>query len=239
MAACAALLLAAGTGQAHRLDEYLQATIISVEKDRIEAQLRLIPGVAVFPLVLASIDTDTDGVISDAEERAYAERVRRDLSLTINGERLALRLVSSTFGKTEALKEGLGEIELRLVADVPRSGASRTLIFENHHERRIAAYLVNCLAPRDPDIRVTTQDRNYQQSVYQVQYVLAGTHSGRRSMDEGADPWGRAGKIAILLIAALALLWRHMQARLSQAPTKGRDDYPEKVAENSLPLTER
>ena len=216
VAACAALLFAAGTGQAHRLDEYLQATIISVEKDRVEAQLRLIPGVAVFPLVLASIDTDRDGVISDAEERIYAERVRRDLSLKINGERLPLRLISSTFGKTAALKEGLGEIELQFVADVPRSGASRTLIFENHHETWIATYLVNCLAPRDPDLRVMAQDRNYQQSVYQVQYVQAGTHSGRRSMDGGVDSWGWAGKIAILLIAALALLWRHMQARLIQ-----------------------
>ena len=32
---------------AHRLDEYLQATTIAVEKDRLVLQLRLTPGVAV------------------------------------------------------------------------------------------------------------------------------------------------------------------------------------------------
>ena len=44
--------------------------------------MRLIPGVAVFSFVLASIDTNGDGVISEAEQRAYAERVLRDVSLT-------------------------------------------------------------------------------------------------------------------------------------------------------------
>ena len=49
-----------------------------LEKDRVQAQIRLTPGVAVFPIVLAKIDTDADGVISEAEQRAYAERVLGD-----------------------------------------------------------------------------------------------------------------------------------------------------------------
>ena len=53
---------------------------------------------------------------------------------------------------------------------LPRGGPNRRLIFENHHESRIAAYLVNCLVPRDPDIRITAQNRNYQQSFYQLDY---------------------------------------------------------------------
>ena len=49
LAAAGAILLLAGTpASAHRLDEYLQATTISVEKDRVQAQIRLTPGVAVF-----------------------------------------------------------------------------------------------------------------------------------------------------------------------------------------------
>ena len=57
-------------------------------------------------MVLAKIDTDTDGVISDAERQAYAERILRDLSLTVDGDRLRLRLVSSEFARTEEMKEG-------------------------------------------------------------------------------------------------------------------------------------
>ena len=58
--------------------EYLQATTISAEKDRVQAQIRLTPGVAVFPVVLARIDADAGGVISEAEQRAYSERVLDD-----------------------------------------------------------------------------------------------------------------------------------------------------------------
>jgi hypothetical protein len=173
-AACAILLSVGTSASAHRLDEYLQATTISVEKDHVQAQIRLTPGVAVFRKVLAKIDTDQDGVISEAEQRAYAERVLRDLSLTIDGDRLRLRLVSSKFGKIEAMREGRGEIQLEFNADLPRGGPRRRLIFENHHQRRIAAYLVNCLVPRDPDIRVTAQNRNYRQSYYRLDYAQAG-----------------------------------------------------------------
>ena len=169
LAAASAILLVIGTSAfAHRLDEYLQSTTISVERDRVQAQVRLTPGVAVFPTVLANIDTNTDGVISETEQRAYAERVLGDLSLTIDGEPLRLQLVSLKFPKLEEMKEGLGEIQVEFKADVSSGGARRRLIFENQHQNRIAAYLVNCLVPRDPGIRITGQNRNYEQSFYQL-----------------------------------------------------------------------
>lgn len=200
--ACAILLAIGTPASAHRLDEYLQATTISVEKDRVQAQMRLTPGVAVFPIVLAAIDTDGDGVLSEAEQRAYAERLLRDLSLTIDGARLRLRLVAWKFGKTEEMKEGRGDIQLAFNAEVPRSGPNRRLVFENHHQSRIAAYLVNCLVPRDPDIQVTAQHRNYQQSRYELDYVQAGVRSEPQSVT-----W-RSGTVAFLVFAQIALLWR-------------------------------
>src|SRR5258708_26785272 len=110
LAAAGAILLSAGTPSfAHRLDEYLQATMVRVEMDFVGAEIRLTPGIAVFPVVLASIDGDADGLISDAEQSAYAARVLRDLSLTIDGDPVRLRLVSSKFAKIEEMMEGLGE----------------------------------------------------------------------------------------------------------------------------------
>ena len=92
LATAGAILLSVGMPlSAHRLDEYLQATTISVEEDRVQGEIRLTPGVAVSPIVLAKIDTNADDVISEAEQRAYAEAVLRDLSLTIDGDRLRLR----------------------------------------------------------------------------------------------------------------------------------------------------
>ncbi len=49
MSAAAILVLAGTPAFAHRLDEYLQGTIISVEKNRVDFQMTLTPGVAVFP----------------------------------------------------------------------------------------------------------------------------------------------------------------------------------------------
>ena len=162
----------------HRLDEYLQATIFSVEKDRVQAFVRLIPGVAVSSVVLASIDTDADGVLSEAEGRAYAERVLRDFSLTMNGNRLSPQLVSAAFPGTDEMKEGLGEIQIEFTADLPHNnGFKRKLVFENHHQSRIAAYLVNSLVPRDRNIQIVGQSRNENQSFYQLNYVQAGGRS--------------------------------------------------------------
>ena len=57
----------AASASAHRLDEYLQATTIALERDRLVLQLRLTPGVAVAARVLASLDTNGDGTVSEGE----------------------------------------------------------------------------------------------------------------------------------------------------------------------------
>lgn len=191
---------------AHRLDEYLQATLISVEKNQIEAQIRLIPGVAVFPVVLAGIDTDRDGVISKPEQQAYSQQVLRDLSLTVDGDRVRPRLVSMTFPGVEDMKEGLGEIEIRFNAALPVHGTHRRLILENHHQGHIAAYLVNCLVPRDPDIRILAQNRNYVQSFYELDYTQAGARVGVPSFAWWSGRGGLLGLVALLLFTRLSVL---------------------------------
>jgi hypothetical protein len=161
---------------AHRVDEYLQATIFSIERDHVQATMRLAPGIAVSSIVLAGIDTNGDGVFSETEKRAYVERLLGDLSLTIDGNRLTPRLVSMDFPEVGEIKEGLGEIHIEFTAALPAGGPNRRLVFENHHQKDIAAYLVNCLVPRDGDIRIVSQKRNEEQSFYQLDYVQAASH---------------------------------------------------------------
>ena len=169
-----ALVLAYATpGFAHRLDEYLQATTISVSRDRVQVQMRLAPGVAVVSTVLDSLDADANGLISELEQRAYAERVLRDVSFTVDGERVPLRLVSSSFASVDELRRGLGENTLDFDATVPSGSGNRRLVFTNTHRQRIAAYLVNALVPRDPHIRITSQNRDYAQSTYEMAFVEA------------------------------------------------------------------
>ncbi len=159
---------------AHRLDEYLQATILSVEKDHVDASMRLVPGVSVFSIVLASIDTNGDGVISAVEQRTYVESVLRELSVTVDGKGRKPALISWKFPATEEMKEGLGVIEIDFKVDLPPGGPERSITLENHHQNEISAYLVNCLVPHDRSIRVLRQRRNETQSFYQLDYAQSG-----------------------------------------------------------------
>src|SRR5215468_9979956 len=71
-------------GLAHRLDEYLQATLVSIEPGEVHLQINLTPGVAVAEEVLALIDRDRNGTISTNEAAAYGELVKRDLVVRLD-----------------------------------------------------------------------------------------------------------------------------------------------------------
>jgi hypothetical protein len=200
-AAAALFVSTASPAAAHRLDEYLQAALITVERNRVELQVRLSPGVAVLPAVLAGIDTNADGVIAESEQQAYTARVLGDLSLTVDDVRLKPRVVSTSFPAIQEMKEGLGQIRLEFSADLPVNGPKRRLIFENGHRARISAYLVNCLVPRDPDIRFLAQNRNDSQSRYELLYMQAGV-----AWWSGSGLW--IGAAALVLVGRLAILQR-------------------------------
>ncbi len=201
--ASALLLFLQWPASAHRLDEYLQASILSIEKHRIQASMRLIPGVAVSSAVLALIDTDRDGAISQAEQLAYAKRVLHDLSISVDGQVLAPQLISVNVPPLEELKEGLGEIHIEFAASPIAGGSHRRLVFENHHQPAISVYLMNCLVPQDARIGIVAQKRNENQSFYELDFVqtTAGTASssarsvgfasifrlGMRHIAEGSD----------------------------------------------------
>jgi hypothetical protein len=59
---------------------------------------------------------------------------------------------------------------------------------------------VNCLVPRNPDIRIIAQNRNYQQSLHQLDDEQA----------RAVPRLGRAmvGIIALALFTRLVMLWR-------------------------------
>jgi hypothetical protein len=179
--------LAAPAG-AHALDEYLQAVLIGIEKDRITISLRLVPGVAVLPDVLRGMDGNGDGDVSIAERQSYPARVRDDLHLSLNGKRLPLRLISADIPAPKQLAGGVGQMRMEFMTGLPPAPGQRRLVLENRHQSRIAAYLVNSLATIDPDIRLLAQRRNVNQSFYQLDYVQAG------SMPRAAaDDWSGFG----------------------------------------------
>jgi hypothetical protein len=157
---------------AHEVDEYVQAALISLERDHLDVQLRLVAGADVFSQVFASIDTDRDGAVSEAEKQAYAHAIVRDLAFTLNGQRAPAEIVSIALPPVALMKDGLGEIQLALRVPVAGAGSHQKLVLENHHQHAISAYLMNCLKPRDAALRVVSQRRSPDQSRYELDYEL-------------------------------------------------------------------
>jgi hypothetical protein len=176
------LLTAAAPARAHRLDEYLQAAILSVDHGEVEVALHLAPGVAVAPAVVARMDADGDGFISEAEERAYVDCVARDVSLEVDGRRLSLRPVSWRFPSPASMKEGATYVQVSLVASLPGGANERSLVFENHHEAAIATYMANVLQPTDKALTIEHQHRTPDQSRFQVDFLDAHVPAERRWM---------------------------------------------------------
>jgi hypothetical protein len=203
MGVSALLVLSLGGGAAaHRLDEYLQATLIGVTRDGVDVEIHLTPGVAMLPVLMAAIDQDRDGRISSGEERAYAGRVSREVELRVDGVPAPLSLIESNFPPLEAMREGLGTIGIKL--RTARRG--RELRFENRHLPQVSVYLVNCLAAPADGLVVGPQERDEAQRSIEFEYSFgAGAAPGPRTAWIAQEPFWPAA-IGMLLAVRMAVL---------------------------------
>jgi hypothetical protein len=191
-----------GVAAAHRLDEYLQATLIGVTRDATEVEIQLTPGVAMLPVLMAVIDQDRDGQFSSEEERAYVGRVAREVELRVDGVPAPLSLIESQFSTIEAMRAGLGTIRMKL--RTARSG--HELRFENRHLPQVSAYLVNCLAAPADRLVVRRQKRDQAQRSIEFEYSFgAGAVPAPRAAWIALRPFWPAA-IGMLLLAGIAVL---------------------------------
>src|SRR3954469_20689281 len=93
---------------AHRLDEYLQAMLVSIEPREIRIQINLTPGVAVAERVLAFIDRNRAGLISTNEAWAYAEMLKGDLRVQLDGRHVEFGIAEFNFPDVADLRTGSG-----------------------------------------------------------------------------------------------------------------------------------
>ncbi len=192
----------AGSAAAHRLDEYLQATLIGVTPDGIDVEIQLTPGVRMLPVLMAVIDQDRDGRISLGEERAYVGRVAREVELRVDGVPAPLSVIESKFPALEAMREGLGTIGIKL--RTARSG--HELRFENRHLPQVSVYLVNCLAAPSDGLVVGRQERDEAQRSIAFEYSFgAGAVPAPRVAWIALEPFWPAA-IGMLLMARMVLL---------------------------------
>jgi hypothetical protein len=156
---------------AHRDDQYLQATLVDVDAGEVRLQINLTPGIAVAEQVIAVIDRDRDGTISQKEEAAYAGLLKRDLTLRLDGRKSALKLTASKFVPPEELRTGSGIIQIEFSASFGLLAAGpHRLSLENRHLSRISVYLVNAARPRFAAVEIIRQKRNENQSTGEIEF---------------------------------------------------------------------
>lgn len=156
---------------AHRDDQYLQATIVAIEPDGVRLQINMTPGIAVAEQVIALIDSD--GAISRNEAPAYAELLKRDLTLRIDGRNLESKLTASEFVPPAELRTGSGIIQVEFAAIFgPLAAGPHRLTFENRHLTKMSVYLINAAKPKFTAVRITSQKRNQNQSAGEIEFTL-------------------------------------------------------------------
>jgi hypothetical protein len=158
---------------AHRLDEYLQATLVEIEPGGLRLQINLTPGVAVAEQVLAVIDHDQDGVISTNEATAYAELLKHDLIVRLDGRDVELRLAASKFPPPVELRTGWGIIQLEYAAvPGPLAAGAHSLTLEHRHLSSVSVYLINAAMPKSDAVQITRQTRNDNQSTGEIEFTF-------------------------------------------------------------------
>ena len=166
-------LAAAAPAGAHRLDEYLQATRLSIGVERVLLEIDLTAGVAVAEEVLAWIDTNRDGRISNDEGDAYARDLLRSVVLSVDGQPVPISVSEIRVPQLREIRLGVGTIQVRATVNVSGTGAGRHQIaYLNTHRSRWSVYLVNALVPADPGILIVGQQRDRAQHGLTLDYTV-------------------------------------------------------------------
>ena len=171
--ALADALLWPAAASAHRLDEYLQAARVSLERARVLVEIDLTPGAAVASTIVPLIDRDADGAISPAEIGAYGRAVLADVTLTLDGHALALELMTIDAPTIGEMREGMGTIRLRATAPGNARWGTRVLSLRNRHQPAVSVYMANALLSNDRAITVVSQTRDRRQSEARFEYDVA------------------------------------------------------------------
>jgi hypothetical protein len=181
-----AVLAVAVTGlgapaDAHRLDEYLQATRIEIAAGKVAIELDLTPGANIAQQVTGWIDTDRDGRVSAYETAAYGRQVLESLAVSLDHEALTLELVDFRAPDPAEMSLGVGQFRLRAIAVIKgTAGGLHQLTVVNSHQPQGSIYVANALAPDDRRIAIVAQRRPRDQHAITIDFDVAGGSAGTR-----------------------------------------------------------
>ena len=159
--------------RAHRLDEYLQATRVAIDPERIVLEIDLTAGANIASRIVGLIDTNRDGRLSRGEQDDYARQVLASITCTIDGHLTPSTLLTRQFPELEAMAAGTGPIRLGATLDVSSGSGRHQLDCVNTHAPEMSVYLVNALMPSDPRVRIGPPHRDPLQRELSLDFDIA------------------------------------------------------------------
>jgi hypothetical protein len=208
-----ALLALPSAVVAHQLDEYLQSTLVAIDPAAIRLQIILTPGVSVAEQVLALMDRDADGVISTDESAAYADLLKRDLSLQLDTQDLPLKLTASDIPTPAELRTGAGIMQMEFTATPGTLAAgTHTLALQNRHFPSVSVYLFNAAKPKFATLQINQQTRNKNQSTGEIEFTF-------QPPMHAASAVGTMAAIGGVLVLVFVGGWRVLRKRREQETT--------------------
>jgi len=167
------LLLIPASAGAHRLDEYLQATRVGIERDRVNVDIDLTPGVSIAGAVTAWLDLNGDGEISSTESIAYGRQVLASLAMSVDGKPVRLNGLDAQAPTIAEMGMGVGTIRVHASGIIPSRGSGRhQLTIINTHHPESGVYLANALVPSDTGIEILGQRRSADQHSLTIEYEI-------------------------------------------------------------------
>ena len=168
-AAVLVLLAMCGQVSGHQLDEYLQATRVSIARDRVTLDVDLTPGVTIAPAIVETLDANADNIIVPSEAGAYGLVVLSDVVVTFDGHPVVMALTQIDVPAIDEMRHGMGTIHLRAVGGIEARAGRHRLDVVNGHRRDSSVYLVNALVPDDGGIGIVSQSRDAHQREFHLE----------------------------------------------------------------------
>lgn len=167
-------LLAPQPVVAHPLDEYYQATFITLAPDRVNLTVELYTGVLFAPKLINLIDTDNDEQISQEEAQYYVEQFLADVSLSVDDQPLPVQIAKLEFPTLLDLRAGVGTIRFQLYADVTLDDSGmHQLVYKNNHFSEAGTYLVNALSGDPQWVQIERQEKDVFQKRVRLEYTVS------------------------------------------------------------------
>ena len=151
----AALSTLATIGAPQGPKQLYQLDSIEVYRNGVDLDWYVMPGADLAADAFDRIDANRDGVISEAEGKAYARRAFRDITLTVDGKPRTLLVRHVSISDRKQMLTGAGSIDYLVYVVLPERLGRHTLVFENRHRRAESRFTTATLNDKaDTSVRI-------------------------------------------------------------------------------------